>query len=910
MTLRDIDFPPKDEPLRQDVGLLGGLVGQVIRDQGGAELFERVEAARHAAIGRREGADGAAQALEEALCGLDPEEVAEVVRAFSTYFQVVNLAERVHRVRRGRDHMRREADPQAGSLADTVRRLVALGVEPARMHALFAASRVEPVFTAHPTEATRRSILEKQERIAQQLIARLDSGRTPREERVSWARIREDVTAAWQTEEHPSTRPTVADEREHVLYYVSRVLYRVLPALHETLDEALAEVEGGPADARPELPALVRPGSWVGGDMDGNPNVDAVTLRETLRRHRALALEAYGREVADLARSLTQSASRVVWSVRISALIERYARLFPEVMATIPARYAGMGYRVLLTLMGARLAATRRDDEHGYGGPDGLLQDVRAIADSLRHYHGAHAGLFGVRRLERRVRAFGFHMATLDVRQDARALRDVVAELRGDPTWAERDATDRAERLRADLQADDFAAVRAEHTARAGAEAERTLDVFRAMAEGRGRYGPDALGSYIISMARDVDDVLAVLWLAALAGLGPPDDLALDVTPLFETVPDLERSEEVLDRLFTDPVARPHLDHRGGRQLVMVGYSDSNKDGGIASARWALQQALERMARAADRHHVTLTVFHGRGGTVSRGGGSVERAVAAMPQSAIGGRLRLTEQGEVIDARYGLPPIALRELERMLGSIVLRAAQPADPPLPTAWRQVADTMADEARRAYRALVYDDPRFTEYFRAGTPIDVIERMAIGSRPASRRSGAGVGDLRAIPWVFSWTQCRAMLTGWYGLGAGLEAARRAHGVDAVREAAAAWPFLDALLGDVEMVLAKADLDIASMYRPLAPESAHGVFDRIQDEFRRTVDAVLELRGGGELLDGDPTLRRSIRLRNPYVDPMNILQVDLLGRWRTDGRPDGPLLDALLATVNGIARGMQNTG
>jgi len=316
------------------------------------------------------------------------------------------------------------------------------------------------------------------------------------------------------------------------------------------------------------------------------------------------------------------------------------------------------------------------------------------------------------------------------------------------------------------------------------------------------------------------------------------------------------------------------------------------------------------MAGVAEEHGVTLTVFHGRGGTVSRGGGSVHRAVAAMPAGSIGNRLRITEQGEVIDAKYGLPQIALRNLERMLGSIVLRSVDGQSDGTPPQWQALADTMASTARQTYRALVYEDPRFTGYFRSGTPIDVIERMAIGSRPAKRRDGAGVQDLRAIPWVFSWTQCRAVMPGWFGLGSGLEAARERHGLAALREAAQAWPFLDALLGDVEMVLAKADLEIAGLYRPLAPPESRPVYDVIREEYDRTVAAVLEIRDSAELLDSDPTLQRSIRLRNPYVDPMNFLQVDLLRRWRAADRPSDALLDALLATVNGIARGLQNTG
>ena len=885
--------------------MLGDLVGQVIREQGGDLLFDKVEAARRAAIRRREGAEMGCEELEAVLDDLGAREAGDLVRAFSTYFQVVNLAERVHRIRRGRAWMR-EGEPQRGSLADTVRLLSELGVNGERAVALFSRSRVEPVFTAHPTEATRRAILDKQERIANELIAGLAPERTPYEERVSLARIRENITAAWQTEDHPEARPTVADEREHVLYYVAHVLYRVLPSLHEHLEEALRQLG---VTRAPEFPALIRPGSWVGGDMDGNPNVDAYTLRATLGRHRDIALDAYRHEVAELADHLTQSASRVAWSGEVTELIERYGAWFPEVAGRIPPRHAQMGYRVALTLMRERLDATRNDSELGYGGPAEFLEDVRAIASSLEDHRGAHAGLFGVRRLVRRVCAFGFHMAALDTRQDGRELRDVMAELLDDPDWLARPPSERARRLRDDLLGRDFDGLRARLDL-TGERVRSTLDVFRAIGECRSRFGGDAIGSYIISMAQDVDDVLTVLWLATLADLGPADDLPLDVAPLFETVPDLERAEQVLDRMFTDPVVAPHLERRDHRQVVMVGYSDSNKDGGIASARWALQQALERMARSATRHRLTLTVFHGRGGTVSRGGGSVHRAVAAMPAASIGGRLRLTEQGEVIDAKYGLPQIALRNLERMLGSIVLREAGKGGGAAPDAWKSIADTMASAAREAYRGLVYEDERFTSYFRNATPIDVIERMAIGSRPASRRKGAGVQDLRAIPWVFSWTQCRAMIPGWYGLGSGLEAARREHGIEVLREASREWRFLDALLGDVEMVLAKADLEIAERYRPLAPSGSHGVFDAIRAEYERTVEAVLDVREASELLDSDPTLQRSIRLRNPYVDPMNFLQVDLLKRWRGGGREAGPLLEALLSTVNGIARGLRNTG
>jgi phosphoenolpyruvate carboxylase len=456
--LREVLFPPKDEPLRQDVRLLGDLVGAVIREQGGEKLFDCVERARHAAIRRREGVAGASKELEGVLAGLPAEAAAEIIRAFSTYFQVVNLAERVHRIRRGREHMRTEGASQEGSLADTVQRLRDAGIPPERIRAVFSASRVEPVFTAHPTESTRRVVLDKQERIARELMERLDPTRTPHDERTSWAVIREAVTAAWQTEEHPSTRPTVADEREHVLYYVSGVLYRVAAALHEHLEEALAQAGVEPLG---EAPPLLRPGSWVGGDMDGNPNVDADTLRSTLARHRSLALGAYREEVRILARQLTQSSSRVGWSEAVTRRTKDYAGRFPSVADAVPARHADMGYRVFLELVRARIDATLADTEQAYGGPDELAADIAVVAESLEANRGAHAGLFGVRRLLRRVRTFGFHMAVLDVRQDARELREVVAEILGEPDWPEREPGERTARLRELLTSDqDFSSPR------------------------------------------------------------------------------------------------------------------------------------------------------------------------------------------------------------------------------------------------------------------------------------------------------------------------------------------------------------------------------------------------------------------------------------------------------------------
>ncbi|MCP3964672.1 MAG: phosphoenolpyruvate carboxylase [bacterium] len=906
MTKRRIEFLPKDLPLSDDVRTLGALVGEVIREQGGERLFEAVEGARIAAIRRREGGLSAS-GLEAELTALDPALADQLVRGFSTYFQVVNLAERIHRIRRRRDYLRAGAAPQRGSLEDVFQRLSDAGIDADSVRALLAAVEIEPVFTAHPTEATRRAILEKHQAIARRLVERMDPSRTAPEERIAIERIRAEITTAWQTEEHPQVRPTIADEREHVLFYVTDVIYRIVPPFYEALEDALAAVYGE-EQRRVEIPTLIRFGSWVGGDMDGNPNVTPVTLRATLEEHRERILARYRREIAALSRHLTQADSRIGIDPEVQRRTRAYLDLVPEALDSIPERQRDMPYLVFLRLVLARLGHAARDLETGYRNSDELVSDLRLVARSLAANRGQRAGLFAVNRLLRRVDTFGFHLATLDVRQDSAVHREVIGRALGDDAWGERPAAERAERLRLELSAPALPGQAADD-----AKVIATLDVFRAIADGRVRYGPRAVGAFIISMAQGVDDVLSVLLLARWAGLvdSASDTVSLDVAPLFETVDDLEAAAGVMEELFTDPVYRRHLAARAERQTVMVGYSDSNKDGGLAASRWALQKGQAALVAVHEAHGVELTIFHGRGGTISRGGGKTRRAVLAAPRGAVAGRLRLTEQGEVINAKYGLRGIAMRSLELATGAVLQASTEPsAADPREATWSEVMAEIARQSRRAYRDLVYGDPDFIDYFRRATPIDVIERMLIGSRPSSRRSRRGIENLRAIPWVFSWTQSRHILPGWYGLGTGLERAVERHGLPLVEQMARDWPFLRALIGDVEMVLAKTDMPIAESYAALAGEVGERIFPLVRAELERTVDLVLDLTGSEALLDSDPALQRSIRLRNPYVDPMSLLQVDLLRRWRDSEREDDELFRALLATVHGIAQGLQNTG
>lgn len=907
MSLRQVEFRPEDEPLRKDVRMLGALVGAILREQEGEALYEEVEAARKAAIRRREAGQATSEVLDEAVRGRSAEVAERLARAFDTYFRVVNLAERVHRLRRRRDYERTPEKPQRDGLEWTVRRLAEAGLDATQAHRALWSARVEPVFTAHPTEATRRSLLRKEQRIARRLVERFDDRLTPREARVGEARIREEVTLGWQTESQPASRPTVADEREHVLFYVTNVLYRSVPVFYEALDLAFARVYGAD-DVRPTMPPVLRFASWVGGDMDGNPNVTAETLRATLERHRALVLARYLDDLNDLYEQLSQSDGRAAVS---PTLTERIARdpYREAVLDEVPSRHRDMPYRVLLTLMHRRLMRTLEDGD-GYRGPESLEADLRLIEDSLAANKGRHAGHFAVVRMRRRVATFGFHLATLDVRQDSEVHRRVLGRLLGESSWEARSPAQRTEHLQAMLAKPTLPEVAA---GAVDEEARATLDVFRAIEDGQRRFGDRAVGPFIISMAQDADDVLTVLALARFAGLvGDDGHVPLDVAPLFETVPDLDRAPAVMGALLEDARYRDHLRSRDDRQVVMIGYSDSNKDGGMAASRWALQRGQRALLEALEGTGVRLTLFHGRGGTVSRGGGKTRLAIEAAPRGGVEGGLRVTEQGEVIHAKYGLRGIALRTLEQAHGAVTLANALPrtkADDRV-VRWRAVMEEVAEESRRAYRALVYETPAFLDYFRQATPIDVIERMSIGSRPSSRRSRQGIGNLRAIPWVFAWTQSRHILPGWYGLGTGLAAARDRHGDDVLRAMAAGWPFMRTLLADAEMVLAKTDLGIAERYAALAGEAGSALFPLICDEHARTVELVLALQGHDALLAGDPTLRRAIRLRNPYIDPMSLLQVDLLTRWRDGGQEDDTLLRALIHTVQGIAQGLQNTG
>jgi phosphoenolpyruvate carboxylase len=902
---QNLQFPEKDTALREDVHALGGLVGDVLRDQGGERLFERVEGDRVAAIARRDGNTGSAVELVARTAGRDATEARDLIRAFSTWFEVVNLTERVHRVRRRREYLLHSDRPQPGGIGDCMYQLKAAGLDAAKVLELLAGVTIYPVFTAHPTESTRRTMLRKQQQIADLMIERLDPTLTPFEQRSVWERIRMEITSGWQTETHPRERLTVADEREHVLFYLAEVVYRVVPALYEEIGLWMQTVFGMPPELD-RMPLMLRFGSWVGGDMDGNTEVHAKTIRETLHRQHQRVISAYFQECRSLADKLSQSAGRVSASRELEDRIAEYDILLPRAREAASTRHDRMPYRIFLAQVGERLRTTYDGRPNHYESAEQFIHDIELAAASLRANHGRHAGLFPVERFLCRARTFGFHLATLDVRQHSAVHRDVVSQGLGRQDWASETPQARSVALCDSITRDRGP------VAEFDAVGRRTLAVFETMMQARYKYGERAIGDYVVSGTESADDLLSALLLARWANITNREtgEVPLDVVPLLETVSALEGAGLVLTSLLGEPSYRRHLAARGRRQTVLLGYSESNQAIGIAASRHAIYQAQVELIHAAAKADVDLTLFYGRGGPSSRGGGPIERLVQSAPAGATRGRLRATEQGEGISNSYGLRRIALRSFEKAVFAVAMdRLEAPQAAGRAGELRVLMSTISTASRAQYRALVHGRPDFHRYFREVTPIDVIERMQIGGRVA-HRPGSGIEAVRSVPWVYAWMQSRHVLPGWYGIGSGLDAAAREHGADCVARAGAEWTFLSNLLDDVEMDLVRADLDIASHYDALASGDVSAIAGEIRREYALAKQWVSTIKGQADLLDNRPQMQRSALLRAPYCDPIHLMQVDLLRRWRQGGSADAALLDALLASVSGIALGLQATG
>jgi phosphoenolpyruvate carboxylase len=900
--------------LSATIHLLGETLGDVLRAQESAELFETEERIRALAKARRAGDEAAAPCLAAEVAALSTDAGRVMASAFAVYFDLVNLAEEAHRIAalRERERLQHPA-PIAESIGAAVAALRGRGVSAAQMAALLDALRIELVLTAHPTEAKRRTVLSKLGRVAAGLRRLHGADLLPRERQAEAAALRAEITELWLTDRARTTRPAVTDEVRTGLYFVDGIFWDTLPRMAEELAAALRE-------HYPTLRAPLRwltVASWIGGDRDGNPSVVATVTAETLRLHRGLAVERHRRGLQEIARRLSLSARRCPPPPALTAWLEARRPLPPHV-AYLEGRYGSEPYRLALSLLAAELEAASQDDMTAR-----LLDDTphraRISAGELERALDLVGGalppvLAGdlLQTVRAQVRIFGLHAARLDIREDSGRLTAALgAMLRalGLATAFEEQSDGARAAVLGPLLAAPPPAPSSLAQAAAGEASVETWRLFRLLARAGDVYGRESLGPFIISMTRGAADVLTVLLLARWAGGGR----GLQIVPLFETLGDLEAAPAVLTQLFATEVYRAHLAAGGGEQMVMIGYSDSNKDGGYLAANWALYVAQEAIARVCGEHGVALTLFHGRGGSVARGGGPAGRGIRAQPPGTVQGRFRLTEQGETIASRYADPDLAHRHLEQIVSAVLLASADSPDGKAPDHWREAMRAMAAAARDAYHGLVERTPGFLDYWRAATPIEEISRLRLGSRPAARRSGALTRkDVRAIPWVFSWMQSRFNLPGWYGLGTALAAGEAAH----QRAMYAAWPFFRAVLDNAEMSLLKADMGIAELYSDLVPDRAlaAAVFARVQAEYDRTRAAILAVTGHAELMDADPTIQRSVQLRNPYVDPLNYLQVETLRRLRALSDPEGKeaedCREILVLTINGIAAGLRNTG
>jgi phosphoenolpyruvate carboxylase len=916
-TLPNREFP-KDAPLIEDIRLLGQILGTTIREQEGDEVFERIEKIRRLSVAFERDADvDAGRNLDALLRSLTSEEAVLVARAFSYFSHLSNIAEDRHHIRRREAHDQDTSSrDQAGSLASTGNLLKKAGISPAAVSRALAQSVVSPVLTAHPTEARRKTLLDAENAIAR-LLGEREHLHSERERHDNEALLKARVAQMWQTRLLRFASLTVGNEIENALSYYHTTLLREIPRLYAELENFCE---------RESIAPFFRMGSWIGGDRDGNPNVDAGTLKEAFRQQSEIALRHYLAEVHELGAELSMSQLLVGCTSALAALAERSGDTNPH-RQDVPYRRALIGIYARLAatlekLTGATALRQAVTPAVPYENVDELQADLAVIEASLRAHHGATLVPGRLAPLRRSVQVFGFHLATVDLRQNSDRHEETVAELlsaaRVTPDYAKLDEVAKQTLLLRLLR--DPRPLRIPGIAYSD-RTESELAVFNAARDLRALLGPDSIHHYIISHTEAVSDLLEVLVLqkecALMRGVfgDAGTSAALLVVPLFETIRDLRSATPIMRDFYALPGVSDLVRASGGHQEIMLGYSDSNKDGGFFTSNWELYRASTALAEFfAKSDGIVLRLFHGRGGTVGRGGGPSYQAILAQPPGTVKGQLRLTEQGEVIASKYANPDIGRRNLEALVAAVLEVTLLESNYSVPAEFIAMAERISDVSTATYRALVYETPEFVDYFCSATPITEIAELNIGSRPASRRASRRIEDLRAIPWSFSWGQARISLPGWFGFGSGVEAVL----TEAPQPSMALlqrmyrdWPFFRALLSNMDMVLAKTDLALASRYAELVPdrEMARRLFGMLEAEWTRTVRALNEITGTQKRLADNPALARSIRHRFPYIAPLNHLQVELIRRWRK-GAQDERTRRGILISINGIAAGLRNTG
>ena len=906
----------RDDALRADIRRLGGQLGDALTRQHGPELLDLVEQVRALTKKlRKNPTPEDADALDALLDGLDLETTIQLVRAFTAYFHLANVAEQTHRI----DELSARSSQEREWLQTTVDRIIEADMDPELVHDIIDRIELGPVFTAHPTEAARRSILTKLNAIAVFLEDRLDPRATDNEKRRIDRRIAETVDLIWQTDELRTGRPKPIDEARSTMFYFDQMFTDVIPDLLEEYDDQIQRIGMDVAETH----SPIRFGTWVGGDRDGNPYVTPDVTMAVLEMQHEHGLRNLIGAVEALSTELSSSSVIQSLSTELTTALEADREELPQVHERFGSMNRAEPYRLKCAYIHERLRRTRErianNAKHqpgkDYLSSDQLIAELEVMRRSLAEHRGELIANGEMARIIRTASTFGFRMATMDIREHGAKHHELLSELfeRIDQPYRDLSNADRQKALSAELQSHrPLSSPAAQLSDAAGA----TMAVFDTVAEAQQRFGEEVIDSYIISMTRGVEDVLAAAVLGREAGLVDihAGVATVGFVPLLETVDELRIADEILDGMLSDPGYREILRLRGGTQEVMLGYSDSNKHGGITTSQWEIYQAQRDLRSVAAKHGVVLRLFHGRGGTVGRGGGPTHAAIMAQPYGTVDGPIKLTEQGEVISDKYALPQLARRNLELTLAAVVeasvLHRSSRQGPETLAQWDEVMSTVSGTAFEHYRTLV-DSDALVEYFISSTPVDELGNLNIGSRPSRRKSAPGLDGLRAIPWVFGWTQTRQIIPGWFGVGTGLAAARAAGFETELGDMYRDWWFFRTFLSNVEMTLAKTDLTIAERYVDvLVDPECHSVFTAIKDEHERTVTEVLAITQQTELIEGAPLLKRTLQVRDRYLDPLNYLQVSLLARSRDESADDPLLQRALLLTVNGIAAGLRNTG
>ena len=923
------DLPPgtgfelKDEPLRRDINLLGRILGQVLIEQEGKTLFGTEEEIRLLCKQLRFDYDPVLdKRLKQRIERMDARELERIVRAFSIYFQLINIAERYHRVRRRRQYESSpENPPQRASLASALSRLKQEGADAEALQRLLASLNVGLVLTAHPTEALRRSIRQKQVRVGEMLEIFESEMLTWKQRRRLEEKLAEEITVLWQTDELRINRPDVTQEIARTLLFFEHPLISATLEVYREFEDELAHYF---PERAPSLGKILEFGSWVGGDQDGNPFVKPETLSAALELHRQLIVRRHLDSVFSLAEHMSQSVNLTGVSKELHSLIEWYEEMFPEALPLSIDYHPNESYRRMLHLIAQRLRRTldAAGDPAAYSSVSEFEEDLMAMHRSLMQHGGERIADGGLRDCIRQVVVFGFHLAKLDVRQESSRIAKAAAELVDHATGEdllsldEKDRVDLLDRLltRPDLR-----------LPRPGAlsdDAREVLETFQCIRQAKDEFSEPPVEAFILSMAHNASDVLCVQLIARLYELleiteeGRCRTNHLRVTPLFESIEDLDRAPEALRRLLNDTFYRSSVEQSGNLQEIMIGYSDSAKDAGYVMSNWALYKAQSRLAAVAREHGVELRLFHGRGGSVGRGGGPSYEAIRAQPPGTLGGKIRITEQGEEISFKYSMEGLARRNLDTVLAAVLEASGEDPQGDAAPHWVEAMEDISTTSRETYRDLVYKDEDFLEFFSEASPIRELSLFNIGSRPARREESPNVEGLRAIPWVFAWTQNRFLLPSWYGAGTGLNKyVKSKKGLRLLREMYDGWPFFRTLINFMQMTLAKSDMRIAEFYTTLVQDEE--VRDRIWrwvlEEHNECTEALLSITGNDNLLDDTPVLQRSIHLRNPYVDPLSYIQVSLLRRLRSlpEDSPEREIvLNPLLRTISGISSGMMNTG